>query len=80
MIIYMIVINVLTFCVYGLDKWKAIQGKWRTPEKVLLGLALIGGSLGALLGMEIFRHKTKHLSFRIFVPICLILHVLLIWL
>ena len=57
---YLIVINVVTFLVYGIDKWKAKPGSWRISEATLLILAVIGGSIGALLGMKIWHHKTMH--------------------
>ena len=57
---YLIVINIVTFLVYGIDKWKAKQGSWRISEATLLILAVIGGSIGALLGMKIWHHKTMH--------------------
>ena len=57
---YLIVINVVTFLVYGIDKWKAKQGSWRISEATLLILAVIGGSIGALLGMKVWRHKTMY--------------------
>ena len=57
---YLIAINVVTFLVYGIDKWKAKQGSWRISEATLLILAVIGGSIGALLGMKVWRHKTMH--------------------
>ena len=60
-IVYTIIcINVVTFVVYGIDKWKAKQGSWRISEATLLLLAVIGGSLGALLGMQVWHHKTMH--------------------
>ena len=55
---YLIVVNILTFAVYGIDKWKAKQGSWRISEATLLMLAVIGGTIGALLGMQVWRHKT----------------------
>lgn len=78
-IIYLLIINVITFLIYGLDKWKAKKDKWRVPEKTLLLLAVIGGSIGALLGMRVFRHKTKHVKFLIGVPVILILQVAAVW-
>ena len=57
---YLIVINIVTFLIYGIDKWKAKQGSWRISEATLLILAIIGGSIGALLGMKIWHHKTMH--------------------
>ena len=61
---YLIVINIVTFLVYGIDKWKAKQGSWRISEATLLILAVIGGSIGALLGMRVWHHKTMHKKFR----------------
>ena len=81
LIIYLIIINVATFIAYGVDKAKAVAGAWRIREAVLLGMAFAGGSLGALLGMLIFRHKTNKKYFKYGVPAMLCLHVLLlIWL
>ena len=76
--------NLVVFCVYGLDKYKAKKDKWRIPEKTLLLLAFFFGGLGAFLGMRVFRHKTKHRLFTIGVPLCLLLniaalYVLLFW-
>ncbi len=66
--IYLVFINVLTFLLYGIDKWKARRGKWRIPEETLIWLAIVGGSIGALLGMYLFRHKTKHKKFTLGIP------------
>ena len=60
-IVYILIcINVLTFVIYGIDKWKAKRAKWRIREAALLGLAVLGGSIGALLGMKVWHHKTMH--------------------
>ena len=59
-LIYLAVINVVTFFMYGIDKWKAKKSKWRIREAALLGLAVLGGSIGAWLGMKVWRHKTQH--------------------
>ena len=60
-IVYILIcINVLIFLVYGIDKWKTKQGNWRISEATLLLLAVIGGSIGALLGMKVWHHKTMH--------------------
>jgi len=80
-IYYLLAVNVIAFAVYGYDKLKAKKGWWRIPEATLLLLAVIGGSIGALLGILIWRHKTKHLKFMIGVPaILLIQFALLIYL
>ena len=60
---YLIGINVLAFLLYGIDKAKAKHGAWRIAEKVLLGIGILGGALGALAGMKLFRHKTRHWYF-----------------
>ena len=57
------VVSLVAFVAYGLDKRKAKKNAWRTPESVLLGLGFFGGAVGALLGMNLFRHKTKHFFF-----------------
>lgn len=78
---YLISINIITFIVYGIDKWKARNEQWRTPESTLFLLAIFGGSVGALLGMQVWRHKTQHWSFRLGIPLILIMQVALcIWL
>ena len=75
---YLIVINIVTFLVYGIDKWKAKQGSWRISEASLLILAVIGGSIGALLGMKIWHHKTMHKKFKYGLPLILIIQIILI--
>lgn len=72
--IYLIVVNCVTFFVYGADKKKAEQGKWRVPELILIGLAVIGGSLGAYAGMKVFHHKTRKYVFVGLVPVLLVAH------
>ena len=74
---YLIAINIITFIVYGIDKWKARNEQWRTPESTLFLLAIFGGSIGALLGMQVWRHKTQHWSFRLGIPLILIIQVAL---
>lgn len=76
--IYYICVNVIAFILYGLDKKYAREGRWRIPEKTLLGIALIGGAAGAWIGMQIFRHKTKHMSFRMLVPLFAVVHMWMI--
>ena len=75
---YLIVINIVTFLVYGIDKLKAKQGSWRISEATLLILAVIGGSIGALLGMKVWRHKTMHKKFKYGLPLILIIQIILI--
>ena len=69
---YLAAVNVVTFTVYGIDKRKARRGAWRIPEKTLFLLPLLGGSVGALLGMKVFRHTTKHWYFVWGIPIILL--------
>ena len=76
-IYYLIGINLVTFIFFGVDKRKARKGKWRIPEKVLIGMAIFGGSIGALLGMYTFRHKTKKRKFNLGIPAILIAQVAL---
>lgn len=75
---YLIGINLITFFAFWNDKYRSKKGKWRVPEKTLLFLCLIGGSIAGLLGMRHFRHKTKHILFSWGIPIILILQVALI--
>ena len=74
---FLIFINLLAFLLMGLDKAKARRHKWRIPEKTLFLSAIIGGSIGAILGMQVFRHKTKHASFRIGMPCILLVQLAL---
>jgi len=76
LIIYVVVINIVTYCVYAADKSYAKKDKWRVPEKTLILLAVIGGSVGALLAMKVLRHKTKHVKFYLGVPVILALQVI----
>lgn len=80
-IVYLIIINVITFFAYGIDKIKAKKGRWRTPESVLLLLTFMGGAAGALAGMHLFRHKTHHKKFTILVPMMLVVWcvVIVLW-
>lgn len=75
LIIYLVIINVMTFIVYGIDKRKAKQSKWRIRESTLLGMAAVGGSIGALLAMKILRHKTLHNQFKYGVPLILVAQI-----
>ena len=79
-ILYILIcINVLTFLVYGIDKFKAKQGSWRISEATLLTLAIIGGSIGALLGMQVWHHKTMHKKFKYGLPLILLAQIALIY-
>ena len=73
---YLLIINLVTFAVYGIDKRRARQGRWRIQESTLLLLAVAGGTLAGMFG---FHHKTKHLKFMAGVPLILFLQILLIW-
>ncbi|MCR5394150.1 MAG: DUF1294 domain-containing protein [Bacteroidales bacterium] len=77
-VIYFVVINVVTFIVYGIDKWKARHDQWRIPEAILLGLAFIGGSIGACMGMHVWHHKTLRKRFQYGVPLILLIQIALI--
>jgi uncharacterized membrane protein YsdA (DUF1294 family) len=68
--------NLLTFIIYGIDKFKAKKSKWRIPESTLLLLAVFGGSIGAWLGLQVWRHKTQHKKFYIGIPMILTLQVI----
>ena len=76
-IIYLIIINIVAFGMYGIDKQKAIRKQWRIPEAQLLAVAAIGGSAGALLGMQFFHHKTRKWKFRLGVPLILAVQLIL---
>ena len=78
LVLILLAINLITFAVYGIDKVKAEEGKWRTPEATLIALAAAGGALGAFLGMQIFRHKTRKPKFYITVPALMVLEGVLL--
>lgn len=78
-VVYFLVgINILSFIVYGIDKWRAAHGRWRIPESTLLGLAVIGGSIGALIGMKVWHHKTKHKKFVFGLPAILLIQLIIL--
>ena len=77
LIIYLLIINALSFLLMLTDKRRAVKKAWRIPEATLLGIAAIGGSLGAVVGMRLFRHKTLHLKFALGLPLLLVLHTML---
>jgi len=76
--IYLILINIITFVVFGVDKYKAIKKKFRVPEKTLFLLAAVGGSVGALAGMYSFRHKTAKRKFQVGIPAILVIQIMLL--
>ena len=78
--IYILIINIAAFILYGIDKVRAKRGEWRISEKSLFLVALIGGSVGAIVGMHVFHHKTRHWYFRIGLPLILILQIAAVWL
>ena len=73
--LYLTIINALGLLLMLADKQKAKRGAWRIPERTLLWVAALGGSLGSWVGMQMFRHKTKHLKFTIGIPVFLALHI-----
>lgn len=76
--IWLIIINIITFAVFGIDKKKAIDGKFRISELTLFVLSILGGSLGGFIAMHTFHHKTKKWYFKFGIPLILIAQVLLI--
>ena len=74
---YLLVINAVTFIVYGIDKYKAKKAKWRISEATLLLLAVLGGSIGAWMGMKFWHHKTMHKKFKYGIPAILLIQIAL---
>ncbi|MCC8162786.1 MAG: DUF1294 domain-containing protein [Lachnospiraceae bacterium] len=74
---YFIIVNLVGFALMGIDKRKARKHLWRIPEKTLFLASIIGGSVGTLLGMYVFHHKTKHWYFVVGMPLILIVHIIL---
>ena len=74
--IYLIVINIITFLVMGLDKWKAKRGSWRIQESALFTFVIFGGGIGGILGMIHFHHKTKKIKFKIGFPLITLLEII----
>lgn len=70
-VLYLIFVNMIAFLAYGIDKKRAVRKQWRISEKALLGMAVLGGSIGALAGMKIFHHKTRKAKFFVGVPVIL---------
>lgn len=74
--LYLCIINLIGFIIMFIDKNRAIHKRWRISEKTLLGISVIGGSIGMLLGINVFRHKTKHIKFTTGVPLILIIQII----
>ena len=77
-ICYLLIVNIVAFFLMGIDKKKAQIGAWRIPEKTLFLSAILGGGVGAIAGMQLFRHKTRHRSFVIGMPLILLAWVILL--
>ena len=75
---YLFAINIVSFFLYGIDKYKAKKNKWRISEATLLMIAIIGGSIGALVGMRLWHHKTMHKKFKYGIPVIMIMQVCLV--
>lgn len=76
---YLLVVNTLTFLLYGIDKYKAKKARWRISEATLLMMAVIGGSIGAWAGMRLWHHKTMHKKFKYGIPLITLLQVALVF-
>ena len=77
---YLVSINIASFFLFGFDKWKAVHDQRRIREAVLFGLSICGGSVGGLLAMYLFHHKTRKPAFKYGIPVILILQIVIIWL
>ena len=78
-VIYLVFMNVIGFCIMGVDKRRAKLKKWRIEEKTLFIIAILGGSIGSLIGMNVFRHKTKHKKFTIGMPLIILLQSIILF-
>lgn len=78
LLIYLLLINAASLLLMRVDKRRAIKKAWRIPEATLLGIAAFGGSLGAIIGMRLFRHKTQHLKFSVGLPVMMTVHIVLL--
>ena len=76
-ICYLLAVNIVTFLLYGIDKYKAKKGKWRISEATMLTMAAIGGSIGAWAGMRLWHHKTMHKKFKYGIPLIIIMQIAL---
>ena len=78
LLIWVLAWTLIAFALMGIDKWKAKHDSWRIPEKTLFLSAILGGSVGALAGMYLFRHKTNHFSFTVGMPLILAVQIVLV--
>lgn len=78
-VIYLCIINLIAFVCFGIDKRRAKRGEWRIAEKHLILTAVLGGSVGAMIGMRVFHHKTKHMKFTVGIPLIFTMQILLVW-
>lgn len=78
MMIYITIINISTFLAFGIDKSKARRGNFRISERMLLGMSAAGGSVGGIMGMQIFHHKTKHMHFNLGLPAMIVMHYMIV--
>lgn len=76
-LLYIGLVNVFAFILYGIDKLKAKKSKWRVPESTLIGIAIIGGIIGAWSGMKVWHHKTLHKKFKYGIPLILVAQIAL---
>ena len=76
-VFYILILNFVTILVFGIDKSKAKKGMWRIPESTLLLMAVLGGSIGAWMGMRVWRHKTQNTKFKYGIPVVFIIQVAL---
>lgn len=76
---YLVLVNAFSFLLMLIDKLKAKKGAWRIPESTLMGAAILGGSIGAMAGMYLFRHKTRHVKFFLGLPLILIIQLVLVY-
>ena len=77
-ICYLLAVNIVTFLLYGIDKYKAKKNQWRISEATLLTMAAIGGSIGAWAGMRLWHHKTMHKKFKYGIPVIVIMQIALV--
>ena len=75
---YLLAVNITSFLLYGIDKYKAKKGRWRISEATLLTMAAIGGSIGALAGMRLWHHKTMHKKFKYGIPVIIMMQIALV--